>query len=196
MTSCVPLTHEAALLTRLILTELTGPEHLDLAGNCLMHHDALALVSGLARLLTTDLRHNPLSTHPRHRKIASSWLHPALASLGPSLDTVPLSRSELLHVGSSRLIVSPSVSPARPVSGDQDQETATLDSLEADFPESVSAVGSREGSTVQLHNVHSQQPHPGRKKTREDVITDIEATHSETDAVAAGDKEADAFGVN
>ena len=92
MTSCVPLTHEAALLTRLILTELTRPEHLDLAGNCLMHHDALALVSGLARLLTTDLHHNPLSTHPRHRKIATSWLHPALASLGPSLDTVPLSR--------------------------------------------------------------------------------------------------------
>ena len=117
MTSCVPLTHEAALLTRLILTELTGPEHLDLAGNCLMHHDALEPVSGLARLLTTDLRHNPLSTHPRHRKIASSWLHPALASLGPGLDTVPLSRSELLHMGSSRLIVSPSVSPARPVSG-------------------------------------------------------------------------------
>ena len=57
-------------------------------------------------------------------------------------------------------------------------------------------MGSREGSTVQLHNVLSQQPHPGRKKTREDVITDIEATHSETDAVAAGDKEADAFGVN
>ena len=137
MTSCVPLTHEAALLTRLILTELTGPEHLDLAGNCLMHHDALEPVSRLARLLTTDLRHNPLSTHPRHRKIASSWLHPALASLGPGLDTVPLSRSELLHMGSSRLIVSPSVSPARPVSGDQDQEA-----------ESVSAVGSREGSTV------------------------------------------------
>ena len=97
-----------------------------------------------------------------------------------------------------KLLSPPSVSPARPVSGDQDQEAAlaTLDSLETDFHESVSAVGSREGSTVQLHRVHSQQPHPGRKKTREDVITDIEATHSETDAVAAGDKEADAFGVN
>ena len=117
----------------------------------LLNHDALDPVSGLARLLSTsDLRHNPLSTHPRHREIASSWLHPALASLGPSLDTVPLSRSELLHVGSSRLIVSPSVSPARPVSGDQDQESAlaTLYSLEADSPESVSAVGSTESSNV------------------------------------------------
>ena len=46
MTSCVPLTHEAAPLTRLMLaynnieqllaaSELTGPEHLDFAGNCL-----------------------------------------------------------------------------------------------------------------------------------------------------------------
>ena len=119
----------------LAVSKLTCPEHL--AGNCLMHYGALALMSGLARLLSTDLRHNPLSTHPRHREIASSWLHPALASLGPSLDTVPLSRSELLHVGSSRLIVSPSVSPARPVSGDQDQEAAParLDSLETVLPE-------------------------------------------------------------
>ena len=117
----------------------------------LLNHDAPDPVSGLARLLSTsDLRHNPLSTHPRHREIASSWLHPALASLGPSLDTVPLSRSELLHVGSSQLIVLPSVSPARPVSGDQDQESAlaTLYSLEADSPESVSAVGSTESSNV------------------------------------------------
>ena len=208
----VPITHEAAPLTRLMLaynnieqllavSELTNLEHLDLAGNCLMHHDALAPVSGLARLLSTDLRHNPLSTHPRHREIASSWLHPALASLGPSLDTVPLSRSELLHVGSSRLIVSPSVSPARPVSGDQDQEAAlaTLDSLETDFHESVSAVGSREGSTVSGFTVSTvsgrtrRRRRRGRKKIREAVITDTEATDTattETEAAAAGDQEA------
>ena len=46
MTSCVPLTHEALSLTRLMLaynnieqvlavSELTGPELLDFAGNCL-----------------------------------------------------------------------------------------------------------------------------------------------------------------
>ena len=46
MTSCVPLTHEAAPLTWLMLaynnieqllalSELNGPEHLDFAGNCL-----------------------------------------------------------------------------------------------------------------------------------------------------------------
>ena len=53
-------------------------------------------------------------------------------------------------MGSSRLIVSPSVSPAQSVSGDQDQESAlaTLYSLEADSPESVSAVGSTESSNV------------------------------------------------
>ena len=62
----VPLTHEVAPLTRLMLaynnieqllavSELTSLEHLDLAGNCLMHHDALAPVSGLAMLLSTDL---------------------------------------------------------------------------------------------------------------------------------------------
>ena len=46
MTSCVPLTDEAALLTWLMIaynnieqlltaSELTGPEHRDFAGNCL-----------------------------------------------------------------------------------------------------------------------------------------------------------------
>ena len=46
MTSCVPLTHEALSLTRLMIaynnieqvlaeSELTGPELLDFAGNCL-----------------------------------------------------------------------------------------------------------------------------------------------------------------
>jgi len=163
----------------------------------LLHHDAPDPVSGLARLLSTsDLRHNPLSTHPRHREIASSWLHPALASLGPSLDTVPLSRSELLHVGSSQLIVLPSVSPARPVSGDQDQEAAlaTLYSLEADFPESVSAVGSREGSTVPGFTLSGRtclRRRRDHRKVREAVITHLEVTDTattETEAAAAGDK--------
>ena len=164
----------------------------------LLHHDAPDPVSGLARLLSTDLRHNPLSTHPRHREIASSWLHPALASLGPSLDTVPLSRSELLHVGSSRLIVSPSVSPARPVSGDQDQEAAlaTLYSLEADFPESVSAVGSREGSTVSgftLSGRTQRRRRRGHRKVREAVINHTEATGTATtrQTEVAGDKKTD-----
>ena len=46
-----------------------------------MHHDALAPVSGLSSLLHLDLSDNPLSSHPRHRELASSWLHPGLASL-------------------------------------------------------------------------------------------------------------------
>ena len=107
-----------------------------------------------------------------------------------------MSRSELLHVGSSQLIVSPSVSPARPVSGDQDQEAAlaTLYSLEADFPESVSAVGSREGSTVSgftLSGGTQRRRRRGHRKVREAVITHTEATDTattETETAAAGDK--------
>ena len=69
----LPLTNEAALLTRLMLTynnieqllavsELTGLENLDLADRA----DALAPVSVLARLLFTDLHCNLLFTvhHP------------------------------------------------------------------------------------------------------------------------------------
>ena len=126
MTSCVPLTDEAALLTRLMLaynnnieqllasSELTGPEQLDFAGNCLTR-----------------------------------------------------TRAAL----------------------------ATLDSLEADFPESVSVVGSREGSTVPGFTLSSRtclrRRRGGRRKVREAVITHTEATDTattKTETAAAGDK--------
>ena len=59
MTSCVPLTHQALSLTRLMLaynnieqllaaSELTGPEQLDFAGNCLTRtRAALATLDSL-----------------------------------------------------------------------------------------------------------------------------------------------------
>ena len=54
--------------------------------------------SGLTKLESVDLRYNPLSTHPRHRQVASSWLNPSLASSKPILDNEYLSRAELLQV--------------------------------------------------------------------------------------------------
>ena len=128
MTSCMPLTHEAAPLTRLMIaynnieqvlavSELTGPELLDFAGNCLTR-----------------------------------------------------TRAAL----------------------------ATLDSLEADFPESVSAVGSREGSTVSGFTLSSRtrlRRRGGRRKG-EAVITHTEDTDTATTeteaAAAAGEKKSGA----
>ena len=125
MTSCVPLTQEAVSLTRLMIaynnieqvlavSQLTGPELLDFAGNCLT----------------------------RTRRL-------------PSL--------------------------------------ATLDSLGADFPESVSAVGSREDSTVPGFTLSSRtclrRRRGGRRKIREAVINHTEATATtKTETAAAGDK--------
>ena len=132
MTSCMPLTHEAAPLTRLMIaynnieqvlavSELTGPELLDFAGNCLTR-----------------------------------------------------TRAAL----------------------------ATLDSLEADFPESVSAVGSREesreDSTVSGFTLSSRtrlRRRGGRRKG-EAVITHTEDTDTATTeteaAAAAGEKKSGA----
>lgn len=187
----VPSLHPSAPLTTLRLSynniEQLGPvsemgqlEHLELAANCLMHHDALAPVSGLTRLVGLDLRHTPISTHPRHRELASSWLHPAVASLQPALDTTPLSRSERLQVGSSRLVISPSVSPARPV-GDHDQDVETS-SVTDDFPESVSVCGSRDGSSV---SGRRRKRGKSRRKLREAVISD------ETEVEEAGTEKAE-----
>ena len=104
--------------------------------------DALQRPRAHLRSDQPDLRHNPLATHPRHRDIASSWLNPSLASTSPVLNSLALSRSELLQVGSSRLIISPSVSHACPTSGDNTEHNDTIDEL----PESASVTGSIEGS--------------------------------------------------
>ena len=77
--------------------------HLDLTGNCLMHHDVLAPVSGLTQLVYLDLTNNPLYSAPRHRD-----------TLNPTLDRRQLSRAKVVQVGSSRLIISPQVSPPAP----------------------------------------------------------------------------------
>ena len=77
---------------------------------------------------------------------------------------------------------------------DQDQEAAlaTLDSLEADFPESVSAVGSIEGctvSTVSVSGLTTRTSRRGHKKIREAVITATKPTDTATtehEAVGAG----------
>ena len=47
-----------------------------------MHHDALAPLSGLARLAWLDLRQNPLAAHPRHRARTAAWLRFADNMLG------------------------------------------------------------------------------------------------------------------
>ena len=145
------------------LTALDQLVMLDLAGNCLMHHDVLAPVSGLTRLECLDLTNNPLFSHPRHRDTASSWLSPGLASLNPSLDRRQLSRAELLQVGSSRLVVSPQVSPARPVTED-------LQSASPAGQEDLQSV-SCEGSLVSVSTV-SKRKRRRRRKVREAVITD------------------------
>ena len=126
--------------------------HLDLTANCLMHHDALAPVSGLSRLKDLRLSENPLASHPQHREFASSWLHPDLASRPPSLDGRGLSRSEVLQVGSSRLVVTPSISPSRPT-------------LEDDL-QSVSC----EGSLVSVSTVSRRRRR--RRRVREAIISD------------------------
>merc|ERR1712098_368940 len=109
-----------------------------------------------------DLLNNPLSTHPRHRFIASSWLHSSLAASNPCLDKIPLSRSESLQIGSSRLIISPSVSPARPLSENNETNNSTLD----DLPDSVSNAGSKEGSLVSGCTVSTSGRLRKRKKSK------------------------------
>ena len=131
-----------------------------------MHHDALAPISGLSRLIHLDLSNNPLSSHPHHRELASSWLHPSLASLTPSLDKTGLSRSELLQVGSSRLVVSPCVSPSSPINEEDYQSVSCEGSLVSGYT----------GSTVSRRRRRKK-----RQKVREVVITDeSEYTHTTT----------------
>ena len=131
-----------------------------------MHHDVLAPVSGLTRLLSLDLTNNPLYSAPRHRDTASSWLNPGLATLNPSLDRRHLSRAELLQVGSSRLVISPQVSPSRPVTEEEEE----LQSVSPSWQEDLQSV-SCEGSLVSVSTV-SRKKRRRRRKVREVVITD------------------------
>jgi len=196
--SRVPPTHDSALVTHLSLaynrleqlsplSELTYLEQLDLSGNCLMHHDALAPISSLTKLLQIDIRHNPLSTHPKHRILASSWLNPALASAAPILDGSPLSRAETIMVGSSRIIISPSVSPASPLGELNDRSVTSIPFNLDDLPESASCTGSREGSLVSGYTITTvggtrRKKGKKKKKVRVAVISDeTEYTETETE---------------
>ena len=132
-----------------------------------MHHDVLAPVSGLTRLLSLDLTNNPLYSAPRHRDTASSWLNPGLATLNPSLDRRHLSRAEVLQVGSSRLVISPQVSPSRPVTEEEEED---LQSVSPSWQEDLQSV-SCEGSLVSVSTV-SKRKRRRRRKVREAVITD------------------------
>ena len=132
-----------------------------------MHHDVLAPVSGLTQLQSLDLTNNPLYSAPRHRDTASSWLNPGLASTNPSLDRRHLSRAEVLQVGSSRLIISPQVSPSRPVTEEEQEE---LQSASPSWQEDLQSV-SCEGSLVSVSTV-SKRKRRRRRKVREAVITD------------------------
>eukprot|EP00092_Neocalanus_flemingeri_P010449 GFUD01011260.1.p1 GENE.GFUD01011260.1~~GFUD01011260.1.p1 ORF type:complete len:1434 (+),score=529.61 GFUD01011260.1:103-4404(+) len=193
----VPPTHDSALLTHLSLaynrleqlsplSDLAYLEQLDLSGNCLMHHDALAPISALSKLLQIDIQYNPLSTHPKHRILASSWFNPALASSVPILDTIALSRAELVMIGSSRQIISPSVSPSSPLCEPNDSSITSIPFNLDDLPESASCTGSREGSIVSGYTVTtvggSRRKKGKRKKKvmREAVISD-ETDYTETD---------------
>jgi len=213
--SRIPTIHDSALLIHLSLAfnqiEQLSPisnlpyiEHLDVSGNCLMHHDVLAPISSLNKLLQIDLRHNPLSVHPKHRALACSWLNPSLASTSPVLDLVTLSRSELALVGSSRLIVSPPVSPASPVNETGDESISSVPFNLDDLPDSVSCTGSREGSMVSGYTVTTaggtRKRKKGRrkKKIREAVITDeaeYTETETETTKIYTPNKDLETFGI-
>lgn len=196
--SRVPTTHDQALLTHLslafnkleqltLLSDLLYLEQVDLSGNCLMHHDALAPISSLNKLIQLDIRYNPLSTHPKHRLIASSWLNPALASTTPVLDMLPLTRAELVMVGSSRLLITPPVSPASPI---EDQNDSNIPAIPLNFDdlESASCTGSRDGSLVSGYTVTTvggsrRKKGKRKKKVREAIISDeTEYTETEPDA--------------
>jgi len=199
--SRVPTTHDQALITHLslafnkleqlsLLSDMPYLEQVDLSGNCLMHHDALAPISALNKLLQLDIRHNPLSTHPKHRLIASSWLNPALASSTPVLDLLPLTRAELVMVGSSRLLISPRVSPASPLEDQSDSNISAIPvNLEEELESASCTGGSREGSLVSgctITTVGGSRRKKGKrkkKKVREAVISDeTEYTETETEA--------------
>jgi len=198
--SRVPTTHDQALVTHLslafnkleqlsLLSDMPYLEQVDLSGNCLMHHDALAPISSLNKLIQLDIRHNPLSTHPKHRLIASSWLNPALASSTPVLDLLPLTRAELVMVGSSRLLVSPRVSPASPL---EDQSDSNISAIPLNLDEELESAsctgGSREGSMVSGYTITTvggsrRKKGKRKKKVREAVISDeTEYTETETEA--------------
>ena len=152
--------------------------------------------------MSLDLRFTPISTHPRHRELASSWLHPSVASLQPFLDTAPLTRAESLQVGSSRLVISPGISPARPVSEEHEDQVASYylmsyydhddqeaDTVLDDLPESVSVCGSREGSSV---SGRRRRRGKSRRKLREAVISDeTEVEETGTEDTETGQREGD-----
>merc|ERR1719244_33183 len=119
-----------------------------------MHHDALAPISSLMKLLHLDLRLNPLSAHPLHRSLASSWLNSSLSTTSLTLDTVLLSRTELAMVGTSRLITTPPVSPQAPegLPPDSPLFSPSCD-LEYELHRSASCTGSRDGSLVSGYTV-------------------------------------------
>ena len=101
-----------------------------------------------------------------------------------------------MQVGSSRLIISPSISPARPVSGDHDHDNTLQDvetsSVTDDFPESVSMCGSREGSSV---SGRRRRRGKSRRKLREAVISDeTEIEETGTEHTETGQREGDEVG--
>ncbi|XP_029051044.2 serine/threonine-protein kinase 11-interacting protein isoform X1 [Osmia bicornis bicornis] len=85
------------------LQNIESLTELDLSYNCLMEHLTLWPLEKMSTLLWISLEGNPLSYHPKHRKLSVKYLHPCLRDSKFVLDHVPLSKSEKQLIAENRL---------------------------------------------------------------------------------------------
>jgi len=202
----LPSTHPSALLTSLCLAynrldqlplsleHLPYLQHLDLSANCLLHHDVLAPLSALTKLIHLDLRSNPLTSSRLHRTLAASWLNPGVSAKSFLLDTQPLSSAEVSVIGTSKVLLSPAPSPRDANLAQSHLEPLSLPLDPDSVPRSAFSTGSAEGSLVSGYTVTTMggsRRKRKKKRARVAVITD-EAEFNEdgarTDSVSTAER--------
>lgn len=84
------------------LQNLESLTKLDLSYNCLMEHLALWPLEKMSALLWISVEGNPISYHPKHRRLSIKYLHPCLRDSKFVLDRLPLSKSEKQLIAENR----------------------------------------------------------------------------------------------
>ncbi|XP_012140983.2 uncharacterized protein LOC100876018 isoform X1 [Megachile rotundata] len=84
------------------LQNLESLTELDLSYNCLMEHLTLWPLEKMSALLWISVEGNPISYHPKHRRLSIKYLHPCLRDSKFVLDRLPLSKSEKQLIAENR----------------------------------------------------------------------------------------------
>jgi hypothetical protein len=101
------------------LETMTSLTEVDFSWNMLMHHDALAPISLLTKLLVLNLQGNPFTAKFDHRFQSAQWLNPGVNGEIFLLDGTALTAREKARIGLSRLVPNtPSTAPLSRTSTD------------------------------------------------------------------------------